>query len=294
MVSLVVGAAGLVGYEFYRQKKDDGEWQFTYHSRKLDGFVHLDATDERETKEVMGAIAPDIVVLPAAYANVNGCETEREKAYANNVGIVRNVLAEMDGGGKIVFFSTDYLFDGKNSPYSEEAKPNPLNYYGKLKLLCEEEIQKSGVEYLIIRTTGVFGWEQGRKNFLYRVLDTLSAGHVLEVPNDQFTNATYVRDLALAAQTLLSEGRKGVFNVVGSEEFSKEGLAREYASALSLDEKLIAGKPSSHFRSVAPRPVRSALGTKKIEALGIRIRPVREAVADMIKRKEEDDVYPPG
>ena len=131
--TLVIGATGLVGYEFYRQKKGDGDWSFTYHTKKFGNFIHLDATDAEAAKETISKLKPSVIILPAAYANVNGCETEREKAYANNVGIVKNVLDAITAAGRaksatLVFFSTDYLFDGKAPPYDEAAAPNPLNW----------------------------------------------------------------------------------------------------------------------------------------------------------------------
>lgn len=289
--TLVIGASGLVGYEFWRQQGKSEGWHFTYRSNKLRGFIQLDATDAGAVSEIVGELEPSLIMLPAAYANVNGCETEKELARRNNVGIVENVLGAAGKGCKIVFFSTDYLFDGKDGPYGEEAKPNPINYYGKLKLECERLIASSGNPHLIVRTTGVFGWEAQKKNFLYRVMGTLGAGKALEVPNDQFSNATYVRDLVSATLGLLDSGKAGVWNVAGPEIFSKEALAREYAGFLKLDASLITGKPTSSFDNVAPRPLKGGLKTEKAQALGIGVRRVKEALSDMQMRKRLDDTY---
>jgi len=294
--TLVIGATGLVGYEFYRQNKGKPGWHFTYRTRQKPAFIHLDANDETETAAVIAKLKPDAIIMPAAYTNVNGCETERELAYRNNVGIVKNVLSAISKAGisksaKLVFFSTDYLFDGKNAPYSEDAAPNPLNYYGRLKLECEQEIIKSGVAHLIIRTTGIFGWEEGQKNFLYRVMKTLGEGKKLEVPNDQAANATYVRDLVSAVLKLVASGKSGVYNVAGTEEFSKEALARKYAAFFGLDQSLIEGRPTAYFKSIAPRPMRSTFDTSKIQKNGIKVRTVGEALDDMLERKKLDDSY---
>lgn len=293
MASMVIGASGLVGYEFYRQCGEQyaDEWHFTYRSRKLHGFTKLDATDAAAVSEIVGELEPSLIVLPAAYANVNGCETDRELAHRNNVGIVKNVLDAAGGSAKIVFFSTDYLFDGKSGPYDEGAAPNPINHYGKLKLECEQLLRKSGSPHLIVRTTGIFGWELQRKNFLYRVMDALSAGKILELPNDQFSNATYVRDLVSAVLELLDGKKEGVWNVAGPEIFSKEKLAHEYASFLGLDQSLIIGKPTSEFPSLAPRPLKAGLKIGKLEKQAIRVRKVKEALSDMQKRKRLDDSY---
>src|SRR3989338_3835167 len=176
MSVLVIGASGLVGYEFYRQNGEKEGWHYTY----------------RNVKNVIDALQ----------------KTTR---------------------GKMVFFSTDYLFDGKDGPYSEDAKPNPLNVYGKLKLECEQEIQKSGLDYLIIRTTGVFGREIQRKNFLYRVTETLTRGDDLVIPNDQFANPTYVKDLVSATTNLLEMGKNGIYNVAGPEIMPRTELSHRFA-----------------------------------------------------------------
>lgn len=291
MSTLVIGASGLVGYEFYRQMGETEGWSFTYRSKKLHDFIQLDATNADAVSEIVGELEPSLIILPAAYANVNGCETEKELASKNNVGIVENVLGAAGKNCKLVFFSTDYLFDGKNGPYDEDASPHPLNYYGKLKLECEKLIASSGNPHLIIRTTGIFGWEAQRKNFFYRVMDTLSAGKKLEVPNDQSSNATYVRDLVSATLELLGMEKTGVYNVAGPELFTKEQLAREYASFLKLDSSLIIGKPTTSFPSIAPRPLLAGFKTGKLEALGMRVRKVKDALSDMQKRKRLDDSY---
>jgi len=291
---LVVGASGLIGYEFYRQYKRMKNWFFTYHTHKLDDFIPLDATDETRTKEIIAHLSPDIVILPAAMPDVNRCETDRDNARKNNVGIVQNVIRAMvtSGKGKLIFFSTDYIFDGKLGPYSETDKPTPINYYGKLKLECEELIRSSELGHLIIRTTGVFGFEYRRKNFFYRVFDTLSAGKPLEVPNDQFGNPTYVRDLVSAIMTLIEKKCSGTYNVVGPDCISREEFAQKIAKTFSLDEKLIVGKPTPHFKDVAPRPLNAGFKTEKIKTLGIRMKGPEIALKDMQARKSKDDVYP--
>lgn len=228
--------------------------------------------------------------------HVNRCETEPRFAWEQNLGILGNILASMKaiGKGKIVFFSTDYLFDGKCGPYPEDAPASPMNEYGRIKLACEKEIAASGVEHIIARTTGVFGWEYQRKNFFYRLRDTLSAGRELAVPNDQYANPTYVKDLASAVNSLIGMGESGVFNVSGPDYLTREELSRKMASHFGLDGSLIVGRPTSYFRDVAPRPLRAGFVLDKLFSKGIRMRSVDEALVDMKARKEADDRYPAG
>ncbi|MBU1165647.1 SDR family oxidoreductase [Candidatus Micrarchaeota archaeon] len=291
---LVIGASGLVGYEFYRQKKGKKGWHFTYNTNKMDDFVHLDAGDQAEVDAVFSEIKPEVVIFPAAMPNVNKCETEPKIAEELNLGILRNVLEAMKkhGGKKIVFFSTDYLFDGEDGPYSEEAKVNPLNEYGRIKLKCEEAIKQSGLGHIIIRTTGIFGWEKNRKNFLYRVLDNLSQGKQLELPDNQYATPVYVKDLASATMKLIEMNKNGIYNVCGPDFLNRVELANLFADGFDLDKTLISGKKTSEFQNVAPRPLRCGLKIDKVTALGIRMMRIKEALVDMKKNKEKDDAYP--
>jgi len=293
MATLVIGASGQVGYEFYRQNKQKDDWHYTYRSVKIDDFIQLDAADAQRTDEVFSEIKPDTVIMPAAMAWVDKCEREPELARKNNVEALQNVLDSMkkNGGKRIVFFSTDYIFDGENGPYSEDAPTNPLNVYGKIKLKCEKMLGESGFDYIILRTTGVFGWEKQRKNFLYRIFDNLGQNKPMVVPDDQYATPTYVKDLVSAAMALLEGCHYGVFNVVGPEFMNRVELATRFAKGFGFDAALISGKPTSEFPAAAPRPLRAGFRIDKIKSLGIRMRTVDEAVKDMIARKAEDDRY---
>ena len=250
--------------------------------------------DPDQVDALVKQIRPNIIILPAAMANVNLCEKEPELGIKNNVQIVKNFIHSIHANklkSKIVFFSTDYLFDGKYGPYSEDAQPTPLNQYGKIKLMCEQELIKSKLDYLIIRTTGVFGWEMQRKNFVYRVLDTLSAGKELTVPNDQIYNPTYVIDLAANVLSLLKRNEKGIFHVAGPSFMDREKWTIMIADAFSLDKKLIVGKPTEFFNDVAKRPLKGGLKIDKIRSLGMDMRLPQDALIDMKARKLLDDKY---
>ncbi len=293
MSNLVIGASGLVGYEFYRQTTELKDWNYTYHNVQIKDFIKLDALNTEELNKLFSKLSPRNVIVPAAMPDVNKCEKEPELSYTNNVGLIKNVLDSMKkySGKKIIFFSTDYLFDGKDGPYSEDAPPVPLNVYGRHKLECEKEIISSGFDYLIIRTTGIFGWEKQRKNFMYRVIDTLTRGEELVVPNDQFANPTYIKDLVCATLFLLNHNHSGVFNVAGPEVMEREALARKIARFYKLNEKLVRGEPTSYFKSIAIRPLNSGLKINKILKLGIKMRSVEDTLKDMQEKKAEEDRY---
>ncbi|MDO8339829.1 MAG: SDR family oxidoreductase, partial [Candidatus Burarchaeum sp.] len=179
---LVVGASGQLGRALVEAAL---EWDFevtgTYESRPENGpsaplqHFHLDMTDAKEVEAVFEKAKPDACVLAAAYTNVDGCETDPAKADRINVEGTRNVAEACKKRNCLfVFISSDYVFDGKKGPYSEEDKPNPINHYGKTKLEGEK-IAQGLKEHLIVRTTVVFDFREG-KNFATRLVERLKAG----------------------------------------------------------------------------------------------------------------------
>ncbi len=291
MVTLVIGASGLVGYEFYRQMRRDRGWRFTYRNWPVGGFMRLDATDRDGLHSALGSVRPDTIILPAGMSDVNRCESEPGPAARQNIGILKNTIDGVRENGlacRIAFFSSDYVFNGDSGPYCEGDSPDPVNQYGEMKLECERLLEGSGLRHIIIRTCGVFGWEPQRKNFCYRVLDSLGAGKELVVPEDQYYTPTYVADLVSAVLHLLGRGSGGLFHVAGPECLGRVSFARKIASSFGLPPHLIKGKPSREFPGLARRPLRAGLKMCRPEAKGIAMRPVHDALADMKARKSAE------
>jgi dTDP-4-dehydrorhamnose reductase len=156
----------------------------------------LDITNLDDTSSVIKKIHPDIIIHTAAYTNVDGCEKTPEKAYAVNAEGTKNIAqAAKDIGSFLIYISTDYVFDGgKLAPYTEKDKPSPISVYGKSKLTGEEAMRDILDNYLIIRTSWLFG--KGGKNFVDAIIEKAKSGQALKVVNDQTGCPTYTQDLA--------------------------------------------------------------------------------------------------
>ena len=244
----------------------------TAFSRILDGEVFLsreEALDIRDPDAVRTAVrgfAPDAVLHCAAYTNVDGAEADRAAAEAVNVLGTRNVVEAVRGTHtSVVYFSTDYVFDGaKGAPYVETDRPRPLNVYGRTKLAGERDVL-SWAHGIVFRTSWLFS-ETGH-NFVKTILaaaqERAGTGKPLRVVDDQVGSPTYAGHLAAAVDEALRRGLgPGIYHLAGSGYCSWCELAGEVVAlaGLQVDVEPIttaeAGRP-------ARRPAFSALDTER-------------------------------
>ncbi len=260
---LVAGASGLVGGACFRGAREAGhEVAGTYHTHPAENFVPLELGSEEAIVRLMKSFAPEAVVCCAGWTWVDGCESDRERAFRENCEQpARLAHAAADGGAKFVHFSTSYVFDGQHGPYAEHATPNPICIYGHAKLAGENAVtDATDGNAIIARTMGVYGEEVRRKNFVYQVRDHLSSGRRMRVPADQCGNASYAGDLAEAVLRLLASGATGIWNLAGPEPgLSRKDFALRIARAYGLDETLFDFVSTAGLRQPAARPLQGGL-----------------------------------
>jgi dTDP-4-dehydrorhamnose reductase len=199
---LITGSKGMLGRALIRSL--DGHDSVQAIGTDLLSEEHkLDITDANQVSGFIKGIMPDIIIHAAAYTDVDGCEQHPERAYAVNAEGTKNIAqAAKDVNAFMIHISTDYVFDGeKTSPYIETDKTSPINIYGESKLLAERAIKDTMDNYLIIRTSWLFG--KGGKNFVDSIIQKVEAGEKLTVVDDQKGSPTYTTDLAIAICKLL-------------------------------------------------------------------------------------------
>jgi dTDP-4-dehydrorhamnose reductase len=232
-----------------------------------------DLTLPRQLEEQMAAHCPDTVVNTAAFNQVDQCEMEIDQAFCVN-GYGPRMLARFceERGARLVHFSTNYVFDGRQQiPYDEEAPPNPLSSYGLSKLAGESFVRRLSRRHLIIRTCGVFGFRRDRRpgaNFIERITTAATAGRPLRVVDDQIMTPTYAGHLATAVAGLLGRGASGLYHVTNSgwcswAEFAREILIRTGAAGE------VHPVSSREFAAPAKRPAYSVLQNARLRSAGI-------------------------
>ncbi len=270
MKALVVGASGLVGGALVRVLERSGiEVVAASHSRVAGGTIALDVCDASAVAQTLAATKPDVVFLTVnVLGGVDRCEEHPDEAYALNVEATRHVATSAaKHGATLVYYSTDYVFDGRSGPYGEDALPSPISVYGRSKLEAEQAVEKLVPHHLIIRTTAVYGWDRASRNFAMQVWERLGAGERMSVPEDQLCNPTLAEYLAEASVRLVQMGAAGAVNVVGKDRVSRAELGRQLARAMALDAGLITAVPTSELGQKAPRPLQGGLKTGKIAEL---------------------------
>lgn len=281
---LIVGASGQIGHALYRRMARHHDVSGTYNGLVVDPrFTDLDVCDAALTAAVVRAARPEVVVLTAALTHVDRCETEPDLAERVNVGGTRHVLgAARACGARVVYFSTDYVFDGRGGPYREDDPPRPINAYGLTKLAAEELVRAAGPEHLVVRVTNVYGWEPQGKNFVMRLIGRLGRGEAMRLPTDQVASPTYVENLAEAVQELIEAGRGGVYNVVGPDLLDRYRFGLLAAEVFGLDHSLLVPVTTPELGQAAPRPLLGGLVIDKArQALRTRLLGAREGLEEM-------------
>lgn len=286
---LVVGSNGLLGQKVVELFVRGSSAEITASSVELTPvrtlhsvtYRQTDITSKKDVKALVSAVEPTVIINCAAMTNVDACETERELAWKINVSGVEHLAdAAKRANAALVHISTDYVFDGKHGPYSEDDRPEPLSYYGKTKLASENILRASDVTYLILRTMVLYGHAEGVKsNFALWLIESLQKKNSVNVVDDQIGNPTLVDDLAYAVMRAVELRKWGLYHVAGRDILSRYDFAVKLAAVFGLDPGLITPIKTEQLKQPAPRPLQSGLVTLKAETeIGYRPSTVEEGL----------------
>ncbi|HEY7063240.1 MAG TPA: dTDP-4-dehydrorhamnose reductase [Chloroflexota bacterium] len=235
----------------------------------LGGFPYypLDVTDAGRVDAVMREARPDAVVHTAAMTDVDGCERAPDAARAINVEGTANVAdACARAGARLVHLSTEYVFDGREGPYSEDDATNPLGVYARTKLASEQAVAARCPRWAVARTTVLFGFAPHvRPNFVLWLLDQLGQGRRVRVVDDQVGSPTLADNLATMVLALATDGAQGIYHTVGASRLDRHSLARLAAATFGLDADLVDAVTTADLRQPAPRPLAAGLSVARFQ-----------------------------
>jgi dTDP-4-dehydrorhamnose reductase len=255
-------------------------------ARKTPGLLPLDLADPATINAAFAQARPQLVFLCSAMTNVDACELDPGLARrVNGQGAAAAAAQCAALNAKLVYLSTEYVFDGKAGPYAEDAPVNPLSVYGRTKLEGERAALAAGA--LVIRTTVVYSYSPGSKNFIMQLIANRKAGAKMRVPADQFSNPTHAPDLARAVLELAQKGASGVFNVVGPNWLNRYDFALKACAAFGFSADFVEPAATAALGQAAPRPLQAGLRTQKLQAFLGRALPQTEQslgeIAAMLK-----------
>jgi dTDP-4-dehydrorhamnose reductase len=269
MKVLILGASGLVGGNClkYLSKKEDVKVLGTHFSFRTRNTYYFDTLDIGNPKNFnINDFKPTHIIHAGALTHVDYCEEHPEESYKQTVTSTKNVttLAERFGA-KIIYISTDYVFDGKNGPYDESAETNPLSIYGKHKLEAEKLVQESSSQNLILRITNVYGDEIRNKNFISRLLKAGEEKEILELklPGDQYATPVNAADIARAIYLLTKDNKSGIYNLASTDYLNRVQLAQKILKRFPDNNVKVINFSTGELKQAAARPLQGGLKAYK-------------------------------
>lgn len=265
---LITGANGLVGKSLCSTfQRVDQDWIGTCFSRNNPNLISLDITNEDQVHKLFKQFSiSELYHCVNMKGGVNACEKSRELAYKYHYLTVKR-LCDLCKRYDIalIFISTDYIFGNHDFPVDENGQSEPLNYYGQLKLMAEQEIQKQLKKYIIARTTNVYGYDPKTQtpNYFMQVLRSLQNEQVFKAATNSYGSPTCVDDLTQTIFQLTKIKKWGVYHIVGDEYLSRFEWAMKIAQELNLDQTLIEGCIADN--SQIKRPIHLRLDNQKIK-----------------------------
>lgn len=236
---MIFGAYGMLGHDLQR----------VFPEAECFG-KELDITEKESVRKTITTSRPNVVINTAGYTDVDGCEDNVDHAFRVNGEALAHIAgACIEVKAKLVHFSTDYVFDGTKQEYSESDATNPINVYGRSKLLGEQNIMEHVEDYRIIRTSWLFG--RHGKNFVDTMLDLSGQMDTVKVVDDQFGKPTYTADLAQKTADIINM-EPGIYHI------TNEGVCSWYEFASAIIPNIVPCT-SKEFIKKAKRPKYSIL-----------------------------------
>lgn len=269
MKVLITGANGQLGHDLREVLADH-----TLFPYDLD----MNVTDAKAVSDTVMEVKPDIIIHSAAMTNVDGCETDPDQAFlVNGIGTGNIALAAKKASSRLVYVSTDFVFDGsKGEPYTEFDEPNPISAYGKSKRAGEEFVEALVPEHFIVRTAWLFG--KTGHNFVKTMVKLADEKDELKVVDDQIGSPTYSADLAARINELIATDWFGTYHVTNSGSCSWYEFARAILQKAGKGTK-VTPITSKELDRPAPRPAYSVLRNYVSELRGFQpMRPFEEAL----------------
>jgi dTDP-4-dehydrorhamnose reductase len=270
MRTLLIGARGMLGKDIVEDWPDE--------EIVPAGSNDADIRDLDQVRGLVSNARPDWILLAAAYTDVDGSEKNSEQAFAVNATGAENVArAAAEFGARVLYVSTDYVFDGTSTKPYETAHPlNPVNVYGASKAAGEAAVQKYAKEWCIGRTSWLFG--AAGASFPEKILRASETRPELTVVADQVGSPTFTRDLSSAIRQLFQADARGIVHITNSGVCSWFEFAQEVLSAAGRTSIRVLPTTASQFARPAARPAYSVLSPASLNHYGIMVRNWKESV----------------
>lgn len=287
---LITGGSGLLGSNLALMTSSSWKTYITYHSfpirnRKSSVALHLDITNRNEVERVVYEISPKIIIHTAAITNSDFCAEHQKIAWEVNVTGTENiVLAAEQIKARLIYISTDLVFKGDKSFYSEEDLPNPLCYYGKTKLEGEKIVSSLSSNYCIARTSLIYGWSINSSNcFTEIIIDRLNNENEIRLFVDEYRTPIYIKNLCEILLELANRHElQGIYHICGSQRLNRFEFGLKLSEIFSFSKELIIPISVNEFPFKDERPKDCSMKNEKaMSVLKTKCWSVEEGLKDM-------------
>lgn len=260
---LITGATGLLGKYIIRDRPKDIHYQIlgTYltksNSKINENFRILDISKPNDVSELFSSFKPNVVIHTASNGSVDFTEKNKELVHSINLQGSSYIIKECKKyNSKLIFISSNAVYEGTSPPYSENSSQNPVNYYGLLKHLTEIMVRESGLDFVILRPILMYGMpvEGGRDNPVTWWIKNFKEGKSIQVVNDVVTMPLYAGDCARVCWDSIISDKHGEFNIAGSEKVTLYDFALKVCDVFSFSRQFVTPVSSDYFKDLAPRP----------------------------------------
>jgi dTDP-4-dehydrorhamnose reductase len=270
MKLLIIGASGVLGSRLFNDTiKKKWNSMGTYCSHKCVGLSYLDVSDNNSLEKVFNSFRPEFVVMAGGITNVDLCTLEPGLAEKVNIKGTLNLVKKIkEYNSNLAYISTDYIFDGKNGPYKEDDKPDPINTYGRTKLEAENIVRAELKDYLIVRTCQLYGVAERSSapdsNFAVKIIHNMRAGKKVYAADDLYSTPTYSGSLSEIIIKLIEKKASGVYHGAGAEFINRYDYVNKIVDVFELDKRLIQKVKLKDLKLKAKRPKKGGLRIDKV------------------------------
>ena len=289
MKIIVLGGSGLVGNAILEKQWNNFEIISTNNKNKINiqnnRSVQIKLPEDfNHLNTLLLTEKPDVVINTIAYSNVDFCESHKDECYSLHVKMnekISTVCSKINS--RLIFLSTDYVFDGKKGNYSEGDIPNPVNYYGYTKMLAEKLVLQHN-KNTVVRTSSIYGWGE-RIRFLNFVLHDLRNKKEVLAYNNVSSTPTLIDDLVDALFEISKKDVSGILHVVGSSCLSRFDFVKAIAKKFKLNENLVKPISVKNAQLEAERPENTCLTNNKARKdLGVNFVTIEEGLDIVLKK----------
>ena len=290
---LVLGGSGLVGSTLINYAYKNFQIHYTYNNNKIDLFnlpsSKIDLMkDFNSLDKVIEKFSPNIIIHTVGHPSVDDCE--KNSTYAKQLHVVQTkkiVKVANEINAKIVFLSTDAVFNGKNKKKYVETDPAcPINVYGETKVDAERIVLQNS-NNVVLRPAVIYGWHK-KSRFTNWIIESLREGKSVDPHNDQYNTPTLVDDLVKAIIEIVKQNVSGIFHSTGKTCVNRYELACKIAEVFSFDKKLIKPVSSMEKKQEAPRPPRTCLDSTKLEeVIDYRFKELDEGLKYLLEKSNQ-------